>query len=244
MNSAVFSHSVEVAPAVFSPEEDVQLWMADLDSVRPNEMREFVAALDAAERARAVQFRFERDRQRYVAARGILRRLIGTELEIPPATVVFKYGRRGKPEIDAVASDGKILRFNQSHAAGRAMFALTWDRKVGIDIEASEHLARSGGDICDLASHILSPRELVIWRALPNDSARHLALLRAWTRKEAYIKAMGEDLLDQLQSIEVALDAAAPQPSHSMRNDWIVHDLAAPAGFAAAIAVEETKPRS
>ena len=65
---------------------------------------------------------------------------------------------------------------------------------------------------------VLSPREIAIWRALPDDAIRATAFLRAWTRKEAYVKAIGEGLYCGLQSIEVALDATHPQPSLTIRS--------------------------
>ena len=95
---------------------------------------------------------------------------------------------------------------------------------------------------------MLSQRELAIWQALPDAAARDAAFLRAWTRKEAYVKATGKGLFDELGNIEVALDAAAPESSLTLRSipqegeimrHWALHDLSAPDGFAAALAVEQ-----
>jgi 4'-phosphopantetheinyl transferase len=220
-----------------SPEDDVRIWIARLDSILPNDIAELQMMLDSSERTRAAQFRFERDRQRYVAARSILRYLIGIALGISASSVVFAYGPHGKPESAVRKNDERTLRFNLSHAAGLAIFALSWDRELGIDLEARERLSGEGRNLAGLAARVLSPRELAVWRALPNELARRDALLRAWTRKEAYLKATGQGLSDELQSIEVALDAAKPQPSLT-RNGWMVHDLIVPGGFAAALAVE------
>lgn len=236
--------------AIESPENGVQIWIAQLDSILPNDMIELMATLDSRERDRATRFRFERDRQHFIGARGILRRLLGAALDIPAREVAFEYGPHGKPAIAATTGDGRKLRFNISHAAGSAMFALASDRELGIDLEAAARMTDKGENLSDLATRILSSRELAIWRELPNDAARGRALLRAWTRKEAYIKATGEGLFHQLQDIEVALDAAKPQPSltrHSSEDEkfgfhWIIHDLYAPTGFVAAIAVEQITP--
>ena len=233
--------------AIDSPESDARIWIAHLDSILPNDMIGLLASLDSGERERAAQFRFERDRQRFIAARGVLRLLLGSALNIPASELVFEYGRHGKPVIAVADGEERTLRFNISHAAGSAMFALAWDREVGIDLEAAPRLTCNGEKLSDLAMRVLSPRELAIWRALPDDVTRATAFLRAWTRKEAYVKATGEGLFGRLQSIEVALDATNPQLSltirssaedEKIRSGWTVHDLPAPAGFGAAAAVE------
>ena len=117
---------------------------------------------------------------------------------------------------------------------------------MGIDLESSARLKRDGDGLAGLAARVLSARELPVWQALPK-TAREAAFLRAWTRKEAYAKATGHGLLEELLRIDVALDAAAPESSLTLRSqqkgeisrDWILHDLPAPDGFAAAIAVEK-----
>ena len=125
------------------------------------------------------------------------------------------------------------------------MFAVAWDHKVGIDLESGGRLERDTADLAALAARVLSARELAIWQTLPEGASREAAFLRAWTRKEAYAKAIGHGLFEQLIRNEVALDAAAPKPSLTLpsaqSNDvsWIIHDLSAPAGFAAALAVEQ-----
>jgi 4'-phosphopantetheinyl transferase len=223
--------------AIESPERDVQIYIAHLDAILPTE---FTATLDAAEHARAAQFRFARDRRRYIATRGILRHLIGAAGNVPASAVAFEYGPSGKPELAAWPTDGRRLRFNLSHSAGCAIFALAWDRAIGVDLESSESFAPER--LNDLALRVLSPREVAVWRSLPNESARSESFLRAWTRKEAYLKSTGEGLLDQLRAIEVALDAAAPQPSLTIRGvskrAWTIHDLAAPTQSFAALAIE------
>ena len=123
--------------AIDSPESGVQIWIAQLDSILPNDMVRLLASLDSGERVRATKFHFERDRQRFIAVRGILRLLLGSALDIPASKLVFEYGRHGKPAISITNGDEQTLRFNISHATGSAMFALAWDREVGIDLEAT-----------------------------------------------------------------------------------------------------------
>lgn len=225
----------------------VQVWTAHLDSFSSSELEEFSGVLDPAEQARAARFHFERDRRHYLSSRGLLRGLLAAALDKPASALVFEYGAHGKPALAGPFSQGRILHFNLSHSAGWAMFALAWERELGIDLESASRLQRNTADLSGLAGRVLSARELSIWQALPDAAAREGAFLRAWTRKEAYVKATGKGFFDEVNRIEVALDAAAPKPSltlpSSSRQDetarnWVLHDLSAPAGFAAALAVE------
>lgn len=231
-----------------TPVSGVQIWAAHLESLSPAEIAELSTSLDSAERARAARFHFERDRRHYVASRGFLRRLLGAALDTPASALVFEYGAHGKPALTAAFSQDRILCFNLSHSAGWAMFALAWDREIGIDLESATRLKRDVNGLTGLAARVLSARELVIWKALPDAAKRDAAFLRAWTRKEAYAKATGQGLFDELIRIEVALDAVAPESSLTLRSSppegeitrhWVLHDLSAPEGFAAALAVEQ-----
>jgi 4'-phosphopantetheinyl transferase len=225
----------------------VQIWTAHLEALPPAELDELGALLDATERARAARFHFERDQRNYTASRGLLRQLLGAALDKPASTLVFEYSARGKPALNAASSEGRTLCFNLSHSNGWAMFALAWDREVGIDLESTIRLKRDVDGLSGLAARILSARELAVWQALPDAAARDSAFLRAWTRKEAYAKATGRGIFDELIGLEVALDAAAPTSSLTLRSrddtgvtrSWVVHDLSAPTGFAAALALEE-----
>lgn len=231
-----------------TPVSGVQIWTAQLESLSPAEIVELSASLDAAERARSGRFHFERDRRHYVASRGLLRRLLGAALDTPESALVFEYGAHGKPALSGAFSQDRTLRFNLSHSAGWAMFALAWDREIGIDLESATRLKRDDSGLAGLAARVLSARELAIWQALPDAATRDAAFLRAWTRKEAYAKATGQGLFDELICIEVALDAATPKSSLTLRpsppegeiaRHWVLHDLSAPGGFAAALAVEQ-----
>lgn len=227
--------------SVDTPVGGVQIWTAHLEALSPTEFQELGTFLDAAEHARAARFHFERDRRHYVAARGLLRYLLGVALKRPAAGLVFEYGAHGKPAIATASLSGRKPCFNLSHSAEWAIFALAWDREVGIDLEGAARLDRDVKGLSGLAARILSAREFAIWDALPDATAREAAFLRAWTRKEAYAKATGEGLFDELGSIEVALDAATPKSSLtiSRSRSWTLHDLPAPKGFAAALAIEQ-----
>ena len=233
--------------SIDTPINAIQIWKTQLDSLSTEEIAKLEILLDSSERLRATRFHFEQDRKHYIGSRGLLRYLIGDHLNVDPAALTFEYGAHGKPTLAAAFSQDQTLCFNLSHSAGWAMFALAWDREIGIDLESNARLQRDHDELLGLATRILSARELAVWKTLPNNAAREAAFLRAWTRKEAYAKARGQGLFANLTSVEVILDAAAPNSSlvlHSSAeeggvDDWILHDLPAPDGFAAAVAVAQ-----
>ena len=229
------------------PEDGVQIWTSHLEKLSPVELSEIGASLDAGEQARASRFHFERDRQLYVASRGLLRRLLGDALDQPASAVLLTYGEHGKPALGAGTGGNRTLHFNISHSAGWAMFALAWDREVGIDLESAARLKGDANNLAGLAARVLSARELTIWQALPEGDKREAAFLRAWTRKEAFAKAVGGGLFEHLVRTDVALDAKTPTPSLVLQSSesgqaprtWTLHDIKAPDGFFAALALEQ-----
>jgi 4'-phosphopantetheinyl transferase len=235
--------------SIKSPASGVQIWQARLEALSPAELGELSLLLDAGEQARAARFHFEHDRRHYAASHGLLRQLLSAALEMPASALIFEQGAHGKPAISPALLRNRALRFNLSHSAGWAMFALAWDCEVGIDLESAARLNREVDGLAGLAARVLSARELTIWQALP-ETAREAAFLRAWTRKEAYAKATGQGLREELIRAHVALDAAAPKSALTLHSShesdvtraWILHDLTAPDGFAAALAVEKKLP--
>jgi 4'-phosphopantetheinyl transferase len=192
--------------------------------------------LDAAERDRAERFHFERDRTRFIVAHGLLRRLLSRALE--RSTIAFTYGVNGKP---ALAQDDDF-QFNLSHSADWAVFALVRQRQVGIDLESAQSLER--GELPAMAGRIFSKTELDAWLGLLDEKSRAAAFLRAWTRKEACLKAAGLRL-DEMTSIATGFaPIRAPEivtlaVSDGSARRFSVHDLIVPAPFACALAVED-----
>ena len=134
------------------------------------------------------------------------------------------------------APTGGPLCFNVSHSHGRALFAFARGREVGIDLEAG---ARLGDDWPGLVRRIFSAREQGELFSLPAEQ-RRAAFLNGWTRKEAFLKATGQGLVDGLQSIEVTLDPARPPAllAADPARRWTVHDLRRGEDYAAALVVE------
>ncbi|HEX7239289.1 MAG TPA: 4'-phosphopantetheinyl transferase superfamily protein [Longimicrobiaceae bacterium] len=216
--------------------EEVHVWNTPLDP--PDEtVRRARALLSEDERARADRFRFDRDRRRFTVARGVLRTLLGRYLGVDPRRVAFGYGSHGKP---ALADDvGSGLRFNVSHSGELALHSFTRGRELGVDVE----LVHAIKDADAVAERFFSAAENEVFRSLPAD-ARTDAFFNCWTRKEAYIKAVGEGLSFPLHVFDVSLRPGEPalllgsrDPRQAER--WSLHGLPDPApGYRAALVVE------
>jgi len=180
----------------------IDLWVVSL--AQPASVcRELRHLLSADEIARADRFVFDLDRLRYVACRGALRQVLGGYLGARPESLTFGYGDRGKPGLYGAGSGQ--LRFNVSHAAGLAVFAVSDAGGVGVDVEC---MARTV-DFEALASRFFSPEEAKDLLGLPEASRRE-AFFNCWTRKEAYIKAIGDGLACPLDSFAVTLRPGDP----------------------------------
>ena len=216
---------------------EVHVWAAPLDP-SAEAIRSHAALLAPDERARADRFRFDRDRRRFTVARGVLRTLLGRYLEVDPRRVAFRYESHGKPALGGeLAAHG--LRFNVSHSGEMALFAFTAGRDLGVDVEE----VRPMEDGLDIAERFFSQAEVEAFRALPAE-IRDDAFFNCWTRKEAYIKAVGEGLSFPLHVFDVSLAPGEPARLLASRDPqqaerWSLRGLPDPApGYRAAIVVE------
>lgn len=217
---------------------DVHVWAAPLDPTE-GEVRRLAALLASDERARAERFRFERDRRRFTVARGVLRTLLGGYLETDPRRVGFRYGSHGKPVLDGGAAGEHEVRFNVSHSGEMALFAFSLGRELGVDVEE----VRPMDDGLEIAERFFSEAEVAVFRSLPAE-VRDDAFFNCWTRKEAFIKAVGEGLSFPLHVFDVSLVPGEPACLLASRDArqaerWSLRGLPDPApGYRAAIVVE------
>ncbi len=167
--------------------------------------------LSADERARAARYAFERDRRRYSLGRGALRGILATYLRCDRNEIVFAYGETGKPRL-AGADAASGLQFNASGSADTAVCAVTYGRRVGIDIEQ----LRVECDP-DLVQYALTDGERAEFRRIPLDQ-QATTFYRVWTRKEAFLKATGCGLSRPLTSFAVSV--APDKPPRLVHDEW------------------------
>jgi 4'-phosphopantetheinyl transferase len=219
---------------------DVYVWHAALD-VEAGVASFLEDTLSADERDRADRFRFARDRRRFVAARALLRTILGRWLDRDPGGLSFLVGSHGKPYL--AESDGEPPFFNVAHSGDHALIAVTRHAPVGVDIE----IVREAPDPLAIAERFFSARETAAIRQLPRDRQR-LAFFQHWTLKEAYVKALGTGLSHPFDGFEVTLVAGGPprlgstDPAGQV-DGWSLRDLSNLPEYAAALAVQASDVR-
>jgi 4'-phosphopantetheinyl transferase len=198
----------------------------------------FELLLGTDEKSRAGRFRFDHLRYSFVITRGVLRILLGHYLHVSPISIQFKYGSRGKPALAAPA----CIDFNASDSSGLSVFAFTAGCEVGVDVEQIRPLQ----DMQNIADRFFCSEEAAELMSLTANQ-RERGFYLCWTRKEAYIKAIGDGLYAPLDSFRVTLQPSQPARFMHIAYDtraaeaWTLHDLQLAPNYAAALAYRDTE---
>lgn len=215
---------------------EIHVWSAQLDTGRAARLAES-EILSPEELDRAGRYRFECTRRRYIVARAALRYLLAGYLGAEPASLRLVSGPFGKPELAPGVSSW--LRFNASRSENLAVFAIGRDRELGIDVER----VRTDVDFEPLVDRVLSVAERGVLDLLAPE-ARRRAFYRYWTRKEAYLKALGIGLIVPPHELDVTGDHAKPTTRGQRQGllesgpGWSLHDADLGPGYVTALAVE------
>jgi 4'-phosphopantetheinyl transferase len=193
--------------------EDTHIWRASLN-LPPFALEKLFSVLTADEQLRADRFYRTSDRNRFIAARGILRRLLSGYLKIAPDVVSLDYNPHGKPLL-AANSAHSSLHFNLTRRRDLALYAFAIGKPIGIDVE----LEQSSQNIEELIPQIASAREQAIWEILP-DSVKPQAFLHLWTRKEALLKSAGTGF--SLPPAQITVFTSSPEIGHNLMPDFDV----------------------
>ena len=205
----------------------------------PGAVRASAALLSHAERHRARRFAFDRDASRFIVARARLRELLAARLGVRAEAVEFEYGAYGKPALSRRFADSD-LHFNVSHCDDVAAYAFSCGQAIGIDVEAVREIS----DADDIAARYFSRHENATYRSLePCD--RPLGFFNCWTRKEAFVKALGDGLSMPLDRFDVTLAPGEPAKVLRVENTpgdssgWRLDSFCPAAGYVAAFASQD-----
>jgi 4'-phosphopantetheinyl transferase len=217
------------------PSHEIQVWSASLD--RPLCLiHEFEGTLSDDERQRANRFRFDIHKRRFVVGRGLLRAILADYLEIRPCEVRFAYGLHGKPMLHQNEFENSV-HFNVSHSGSHALYAISRDCEVGVDLEYVRPLT----DVEQIAEHFFSSTEFSAFQTVPAFQ-RLTAFYNCWTRKEAFIKAIGNGLTQPLDSFVVSFNPGQSASLLSIEGDkrkardWTIDELIIENQYIAALA--------
>jgi 4'-phosphopantetheinyl transferase len=218
-------------------DSEVHLWLASLhlEASRVDALR---LILSKNEIRKAAQFRFKEDCNQFIVARGMLRTILGHYISVPPEELDFLYGSRGKPTLASQFSKEKV-QFNMSHSHNLALYIITRNRQVGVDLEFVQTIP----EVNQLVKRFFCTQEQAAFRALSPEE-RQEAFFRYWTCKEAYIKARGEGFALAPDQFGVSISPGNPtkllvrseNPNEVSR--WSFCELQPAPGYIAAFAVE------
>jgi 4'-phosphopantetheinyl transferase len=172
----------------------IDIWKANLD-ISPQLEKSYWALLNVEEKQRANRLIKPEHKRYFIAGRGILRSLLGTDLNLTPESINFDYLPRGKPIL--AKHHQTALQFNISHSKNLALYAFSNSQTVGIDLEFIHPLPSA----LSLAERFFTPQEAEYLSFLSPDDQEKM-FFRFWTAKEAYLKATGEGIAG-LEKIEV-----------------------------------------
>ncbi len=208
----------------------IHLWRTRLIGTEP----QYEAArgvISATEKARADRLISPTLGRRSVFAFAFLRLVLARYLPVEPAAISFETGPFGKPFLP----DGP--GFNLSHSGDTALIAVgAQGSEIGVDIEEVNPKRATH----DIAARFFAPEEIAELAGYAEGDDRESAFFRIWTRKEAFIKAIGKGLAQPLDSFAVSADIHAPRLTcsrieHEPADAWSFGDITAFEGFEAAV---------
>lgn len=212
----------------------MHVWHVNLDT-HPANVGQLSALLDSQERARAAKFSTPVIRDRYIVAHGVMRQLLAEYADTQPSAIQYEYKSHGKPVLADPALTTK-LAFNLTHSGNLALLAISDGRSIGVDIEK----IKPHNDLDQVAHRNFSSLERSALSTL-NKSDLLIGFYNLWTRKEAFIKAIGDGVSYPLDSFVVPVQ---PHPrsiwTPIFRDDadhshWVVQDISRLPDYAAAV---------
>jgi 4'-phosphopantetheinyl transferase len=216
---------------------EVCLWTVRLDA-SPDNFERCLSWLSPDETARAERFHFPHHRRAFVLGRAALRALLGGYLGMGAMEIQFAYGPQGKPSLaPGLENEACPLGFNAANSGDLAAYAFTIGCRIGVDIERHRELP----DLENIAHRFFSPEEAAELLELPA-AEKTSAFYHCWSRKEAYIKAMGGGLSIPLDSFRVTLRPSVPARfvslggSEDAARGWTLDSFDPAPGYTGAIA--------
>ncbi|WP_224982331.1 4'-phosphopantetheinyl transferase family protein [Geomonas agri] len=202
-----------------------------------HEKKRLVGFLSESELQRGARLLDSIKREEFLVGRGLLREILAGLTGEEPGRLQFAEGEFGKPYLKG-CQGYESLRFNVSHAGGQLLVAVCYGVEIGVDLEE----VRQDLAFRPMAERYFSVREREeLFGLEPRQQLE--AFYRCWTRKEAYMKAIGSGFSQPSTGFDVSLRPGQPAiflghasvPTEA--NRWRIQDLAVPAGYCAALAV-------
>ena len=216
----------------------VDIWLTSTE-LGEERVRAYAETLTGLELARARKFKSAAKYREYVITRGLLRNTLHKVAGLDLAGADFSYGEHGKPGLDGIGAAG-TLAFNVSHSHGLALVALATDGRLGVDLER----IRPEVEWRELAQRYFSEAEYRALQAQVDTKDARRRFFTCWTRKEAFVKALGAGVSYGLKEFDVSVAPDEGRISLTLRvdnedaNAWLLKNIPVPPGHTAAAAID------
>lgn len=184
---------------------------------------------------RADKFHYKIDRKRYTVTKAFLKIILSKILSVNPVEIRFALNAHGKPKLIKPAD----VHFNISHSGNMGMIAVTDVAAIGVDVERYRERMTAG----KAAKRFFSEKEVADFLELPEDQ-KLKGFFNCWTRKEAFIKALGLGLAMPLRDFDVTLKPGEKVKLTDIRKinetatDWTLKPIPLEIEYAAAFAIK------
>lgn len=195
----------------------IHIWRASLIYTE-KEQQLFLGLLSSQEKERAAKYMVKHAASHFIVARGVLRILLARYLNVLPGQLVFHQNKYGKLYLEDYP-----VQFNLSHSQDLALFIFALNCPVGIDLE----FIREDFDYVDIAKKFFAESEVESLFALPLHQQLQ-AFFNCWSRKEAFIKAIGTGMFTSLDkfSVEVFWQKNGPVRLTAAMDNVVLHPQA------------------
>jgi len=207
------------APPSARADDEVQVWWMAVDEQSGDTLEQAASrVMSAQDRQRHERLRRADDRRRDLAARLLVRGMLGASLGLPAAELAFVAGAHGRPALAPSVPGAAGLSFNLSHTDRLVVMGLARGRELGVDVEDTRR-----SPPLQVARSQFAPAEVQALDALgANEQPRRFWEL--WTFKEAYVKARALGLGLGLDRVGIEWPGDGPA---RLRLDETLHDDAA-----------------
>ncbi len=215
-------------------QNQVHIWRVNIDNPTLNLDDLFSDVLSDDERKRVDRLKSEKDKRRFIVSRGLLRENLGNYIGTEPSDITFTYNKYGKPDLKPEHNQGNI-KFNVSHSANLAIYAISQNREVGIDLEYIREVRTAD----KIIKRFFTQQETDFYYSQPEDKKK-LAFFTLWTRKEAYSKArgMGIGLPSKEFDLNLAPTTVISTTDMKTESKWSLVDIEIDEDYLAALATE------
>lgn len=216
----------------------IDIWRIALD-LTTTDLEKYQACLNEEELQRAEKLKVPEKQNQFIISRASLKIILSGIIEKEPCQIKLNYSEQGKPYLKE-QFQGKDIFFNLSHSGSQAIIALTLGQEIGIDIQQVE----SGKDYTKLSQRFFSKQEKIELSEVDEKKITDY-FYSCWTRKEAFIKAIGDGLGFGLNNFDVSIEPECSLSQIKIHKQleknlsWFNINVDCVQGYVAALAVSD-----